>query len=222
MSVRSVALNSSSAPAARSVSAAGTSTAALTSWQARVSKIPPRFRRHIRFDDSGCWIWTGPLPRPTPERPHAYPRQTISGGPDGAKTVAVHRLLWELTGGPLREGYQLDHTCERVLCVNPGHLQEVLPEENQRRSQFRLSRTVVTSIELRIPYPNLERSGPSPRCTKGHLRAKNRSGVIFCPTCCRMNAAKAAARRADREVPEMDERGFVIGRPQVRRRRHLF
>lgn len=34
----------------------------------------------------------------------------------------AHRVLWELTHGPLPTGYDLHHRCENKACVNVAHL----------------------------------------------------------------------------------------------------
>ncbi len=38
----------------------------------------------------------------------------------------AHRVLWELTHGPLPAGYDLHHRCENKACVNVGHLELLL------------------------------------------------------------------------------------------------
>jgi HNH endonuclease len=36
--------------------------------------------------------------------------------------VAVHRLIWEWTNGPIPDGLGLLHACDNPPCCNPGHL----------------------------------------------------------------------------------------------------
>lgn len=53
--------------------------------------------------------------------------------------------------GPIPEGYHIDHLCRRRSCVNPDHLEAVLPVENMRRSrQTKLTVERVREIKTRI------------------------------------------------------------------------
>lgn len=80
----------------------------------------------IRFDESGCWIWTG---KRTPE---GYGHHVIW---QGSKPLyrAAHRFVYEQFVGPIPEGLQLDHLCRVKECVNPAHLEPVTPRENTAR-----------------------------------------------------------------------------------------
>jgi hypothetical protein len=62
-------------------------------------------------DDRGCWLWQG----------------GVSGSGYGRFTRRsfrrdVHRLMWELTHGPIPEGLCVLHRCDVRLCMNPDHL----------------------------------------------------------------------------------------------------
>jgi hypothetical protein len=74
----------------------------------------------IRVEPSGCWIWTG---------------NKIAGGygtmrVGGKRREYVHRVSYRLHKGPIPDGYHLDHLCRQRLCVNPEHLEAVLPRVN--------------------------------------------------------------------------------------------
>jgi hypothetical protein len=77
-----------------------------------------RFFTHV--DATGdCWQWTGCL---TDE---GY-GQTIGGG--------AHRRAWRLLVGEPPKGMHLDHRCRNRACVNPDHLELVMPRVNYERS----------------------------------------------------------------------------------------
>jgi hypothetical protein len=79
-----------------------------------------RFWRHVE-KGPGCWRWTG---------------ATRSGGYGvfrvGARSVTAHRLVWEVTNGPIPvepagpggagQPWVVGHTCGNRRCVRPEHL----------------------------------------------------------------------------------------------------
>ena len=67
---------------------------------------------------SGCWNWL---------------RGKYDTGYGSINNVRAHRLVYEVLSGPIPEGYQLDHLCQNRGCVNPSHLEPVLPKENKQR-----------------------------------------------------------------------------------------
>jgi HNH endonuclease len=86
-----------------------------------------RLRSKIRVDDHGCWIWTGRVGTSGYGLCHVR----VEGRP---RTAVAHRRAYELFVGPIPAGLHLDHLCRTPLCVNPGHLEPVTPQENNRRS----------------------------------------------------------------------------------------
>lgn len=71
-------------------------------------------------DASGCWLWSG---RVNPINGYGYfgPRE-------------AHRVVYEKAKGPIPPGHEIDHLCRVRNCVNPNHLEAVLPIVNKRRS----------------------------------------------------------------------------------------
>lgn len=76
---------------------------------------------------SGCWIWRQRVDRDG----YGLVNLTLDGR---RVTRGAHRLAFELFVGVIPSGYQVDHLCRRVRCVNPDHLQAVSPMVNAHRS----------------------------------------------------------------------------------------
>lgn len=77
-----------------------------------------------------------PGPLPTPCMVWRWAR-----GKNGYGTISckgkpkyAHRASYEAFRGPIPEGFQIDHLCKVVGCVNPEHLEAVTPRENTLRS----------------------------------------------------------------------------------------
>lgn len=75
--------------------------------------------------DSECWIRTA---------------GTVKGytviGHNGHSMLA-HRVAYELWFGPIPDGLHIDHLCYVRPCVNPDHLEAIMPIENTRRAMRR-------------------------------------------------------------------------------------
>jgi len=91
-----------------------------------VSRIPSRIVSKIKFGatDDECWIWTGVCTK------DGYGRITIDG-----KQKSAHRVVYELTVGPIPEGLELDHLCMVTGCVSPFHLEPVTRSVNMSRAR---------------------------------------------------------------------------------------
>lgn len=74
---------------------------------------------------TGCWIWNGRL------NSAGYAVACHIG--KGVTTVS--RIMYERFKGPLPDGYEPDHVCRIVSCINPDHLDGVTHVENLRRGK---------------------------------------------------------------------------------------
>jgi len=74
--------------------------------QPLAERIWPKVKRTI-----GCWLWTG-----------AASRYGVIGTGGHRGVGRVHRLVYEMTKGPIPAGMQVLHSCDTPLCVRPSHL----------------------------------------------------------------------------------------------------
>lgn len=72
-----------------------------------------------------CWNWK----HTTPMGYGFY----ANGRKFGGKVVRSHRLMYELTRGPIPEGLVSDHLCRNKACANPWHIEPVTQATNVRR-----------------------------------------------------------------------------------------
>ena len=71
-----------------------------------------RFYRFVPVRPLGrCWLWTG-----------AKDRDGYGVIADGPKTLAAHRVSFELHHRPLPPRSVIMHSCDTPACVNPAHL----------------------------------------------------------------------------------------------------
>lgn len=93
---------------------------------------PPieRFQKLYQVDGD-CWIWTGT----TSGTKTKYPCFRVSTNASDSHNYA-HRWSYEYHKGPIPEGWEVDHLCRRILCVNPEHLDAVTPQENKVRTRL--------------------------------------------------------------------------------------
>lgn len=142
-----------------------------------------------------CQIWTMAVSE-------GYGITSLDG-----KAQRAHRVVWELTHGPIPDGMTIDHLCRVRSCINVAHMEVVSLAENVRRSlPYRRTRprAVATDGRPRIAH-----------CVNGHSFTPENSyykpsGKRECRACAterkRAAAAARAARRAEStNQPEQDE-----------------
>ena len=74
--------------------------------------------------NSGCWLWIGH------DNHKGYGRISVNG-----RLKQAHRVAYEMHKGAIPVGLHIDHLCKITCCVNPDHLEAVLPAENTRRGK---------------------------------------------------------------------------------------
>lgn len=100
------------------------------------AKLPPVERFWARVDKGGpvpswrpdlqpCWLWMGTMQKGG----YGQIRMLV----DGEIVKSAHRVSWALAGRKLIDGLHLDHLCRVRNCVNPDHLDQVTPQENNAR-----------------------------------------------------------------------------------------
>lgn len=81
------------------------------------------FCNRIEFT-MGCWNWTG-------RTNGKYPVIPLSN----RKSGYAHRWSHEYYIGPIPDGYEVDHLCFNIICVNPLHLEAVTKKVNMERTR---------------------------------------------------------------------------------------
>ena len=111
-----------------------------------VSSLRARFARFVSRDPGGCWLWTG-----------AKDRDGYGVIADGRRTLAAHRVSYELHNRALPPGSLVMHSCDTPACVNPAHLSvgtkrtNALDMTRKGRRATKLTRLQVLEIRARAP-----------------------------------------------------------------------
>lgn len=81
---------------------------------------------HIVNDGVSCWEWIGGT------YGNGYGALRIDG-----VVEAAHRVAFTIAYGNIQKGLHVLHTCDRGLCVRPGHLYAGTPLQNARDREKR-------------------------------------------------------------------------------------
>lgn len=103
------------------------------------------------------------------------------------KMLRAHRYAFEMSGGFIPDGLQLDHRCRHPWCVRPSHLEAVTCLTNIRRGE------------------SGKRERARTHCAKGHPYAGDNlyvsSGRRGCRTCSRASAIREYYKRKALGLP---------------------
>lgn len=90
---------------------------------------PALFEKFIaRVGGGPCWEWTGWVAK------NGYGYLWFGKKVGGVGSWAcAHRVSYEFSKGPIRDGFDIDHLCRNTRCVRPDHLEAVPPRTNNLR-----------------------------------------------------------------------------------------
>lgn len=112
--------------------------------------LASRFWPRVSHDvDSDCWIWTGSVNK------LGYGTMGVGSRSDGSeRTVAVHRVAYELQNGPIPRGLNVLHHCDNPPCVRGDHLYAGTMKQNSqdRERRGRSWQSKVTHCPKGHPY----------------------------------------------------------------------
>lgn len=96
-----------------------------------------RFWTKVDKSDSGsCWEWTAA------KNPNGYGMFNYK-----RKMQLAHRVVWQITNGPIPQGGCILHSCDNPGCVNPQHLRVGTQDENMK-DMSRKNRSVIVNKKL--------------------------------------------------------------------------
>ncbi len=133
-------------------------------------------------DGTPCWDWQGSTGT------GGYGQFTLSAkAREVRQRIAPYKFIWEHFNGPMPEGLEPDHMCNRRPCCNPEHIEPVTHAENRRKRP-------------NVDYRCTKVRGT--RCPKGHqYTAENMytspKGAIYCRAC---NRAACLAYQAKKRA----------------------
>lgn len=99
--------------------------------------IEERFEAQTQWQGD-CLVWTGSCTQ------DGYGYMSVNG-----KSKGVHRYVWELSNGPIPEGFDIDHgICHNRACCNVKHLRLAEPSDNKshRKGPTKVSRSGIRNV----------------------------------------------------------------------------
>lgn len=149
-------------------------------------KQPPTFDQSFwskvdKRSDLECWPWLGPA-------------NALGYGVFSFRyhRTMAHRVVYELTKGPIPKGLVIDHLCKNPGCVNPSHLEAVSQSVNMARSAIRSGHQNYYANQSRCKYGHLYDDINTRLDTNGHRR---------CRICCREDTRQRRLTQIEAMAP---------------------
>lgn len=135
------------------------------------SRLPERYWKKVRIDDSGCWLWTAATYR------KGYGVIGRGGRKDG--TISAHKWMCLTAHGDQPADKRLVlHSCDTPPCVNPQHLAWGTAKQNSEQMVQR------------------GRNHRTAHCPQGHeYTSENTYAHGGCKTCARARARIQAEKK---------------------------
>lgn len=137
--------------------------------------------------ERGCWEWNG--------KRHEHGYGIIDAYRLGLKNARVHRIVWEMTNGPIDDpNLVVRHRCDNPPCVNPDHLELGTLRDNSLDMSDR-GRGVAYATGR---YDGVCKQGRHDVSRPGALkviRTRGRKSYYSCVECDRERKAKYQAKR---------------------------
>lgn len=76
--------------------------------------------------NTGCWLWTGGL------NSKGYGQVWVNG-----RTRPAHRVIYQITRGPIGTGLELDHRCRPYFALRRDPPTPILPPSPNPHAQIR-------------------------------------------------------------------------------------
>lgn len=111
--------------------------------------IHAAFRDRFTIDGIGCWLWTNSVDT------HGYGHLFYDG-----KLRLAHRLMWELTHGPIPKLMHVLHRCDIPRCINPDHLFLGTASQNMKDMHNKGRHSIRQGCKLNMELANSIRDMP--------------------------------------------------------------
>lgn len=135
-----------------------------------MNKKLKQFFSHVQPEpNSGCWLWIG---------------ATVHYGYGFFQGQGAHRASYAFFKGPLIPGLFICHKCDVTCCVNPDHLFQGTPKENQQDSIRKGRRKHLGYVNDLCPEghlvlgENAMKNGAVPRVCRECFNRKRREAYV--------------------------------------------